>query len=319
MTNTRHFTDIATLDHATFEHLMQRSLDYRATLDAGDRIAASLSGKLQFNLFYENSTRTILSFDVAGRRLGATVCSVPVAASSTHKGESHKDTVLTLCAQGADFLVIRAKAPGSIQEAIDAVHADGYRTSVINGGEGAIGHPSQGLLDVGSVLHALNRTPSQGLSDKKLVICGDIVHSRVAASAIEAFARLGARIDVVGPASMLPLSPPAGVSHLSEALDDALPDADLVMTLRIQKERMETTPGLTDHDYHATYGLSHERMRLAKDGALILHPGPMNRGIEITDALADDLSVSLIRSQVTQGVAVRMAILEWLNQAEVPS
>ncbi|MEM9988594.1 MAG: aspartate carbamoyltransferase catalytic subunit [Pseudomonadota bacterium] len=310
----RHFTDIASLGQPTIFELLDRSLVLRRQFDDRKYPAQTLVGKLQYNLFYENSTRTNLSFEVAAKRLGAMVSMVPVAASSVHKGESLTDTVLTLAAQGADILVLRATEPGTIHRAIAAVEAEGYPTHIINAGEGALGHPTQGLLDAGTVLHALGRTAKEGLRDITLTIAGDILHSRVAASAIEVFAQLGTTIKLVGPPSLLPPKPPKGVKTMHKDLESGLHGADIVMTLRIQKERMQTGLGLSEVDYHHLFGVTHETLKAAKPNAFVMHPGPMNRGVEIDDAVADDMSRSLIRSQVTQGVVARMAVLEWLHQ-----
>ena len=312
MTQFRHLTDIATLADEDFFALLDGSLETRRALDAKRAIPTTLTGRLQFNLFFEDSTRTNLSFEVAAKRLGAIVSVVPVAASSLHKGESFEDTVLTLAAQGADALVIRAKAPGTIARAVAALEADGYDTAIINAGEGALGHPSQGLLDAATLLRALGRSAREGLADQVIAICGDIVHSRVAASAIEAFGRLGAKIRLCGPKECLPSAPPEGVEKITGSLEDALAGATVAMALRIQKERLDGALSLSDEAYHERFGLTHERLKNARADALVMHPQPMNRGIEISSALADDLERSLLRSQVTQGVAVRMSILQHL-------
>ncbi|MGV6819765.1 MAG: aspartate carbamoyltransferase catalytic subunit [Parvularcula sp.] len=312
MTQFRHLTDITSLSDDDFFALLDASLETRQALEANSATSNALSGRLQFNLFFEDSTRTNLSFEVAAKRLGAIVSVVPVAASSLHKGESFEDTVLTLAAQGADALIIRAKAPGTIGRAVTALERDGYNTAVVNAGEGALGHPSQGLLDAATLLRALDRRAQDGLADQTIAICGDIVHSRVAASAIEAFGRLGAKIRLCGPRECLPSAPPEGVEKITESLDDALSEATVAMALRIQKERLDGALSLSDQAYHEHFGLTHARLKIAHSDALIMHPQPMNRGIEISSALADDLDRSLLRSQVSQGVAVRMAILQHL-------
>lgn len=316
MTELRHLTDIASLNDETLISLLDRSLEIRDMMDRREYPDLCLAGRLQYNLFYENSTRTNLSFEVAAKRLGAIVSVVPVAASSIHKGESLKDTVLTLCAQGADYLVLRAKEPGTIQTAINAIDMDGWRTSVLNGGEGALGHPTQGLLDAAAILYAKGRKGDDGLDGLTIAICGDVRHSRVAASAIEIFSRLGATIRLAGPQMLLPETRPDDVDSQHTDLDDALTDADIVMGLRIQKERLEAGLGLVERDYHAQYGITYERLRHAKPDALIMHPGPMNRGVEMADDVADDPERSIIRSQVRQGVAIRMAVLERLEQSK---
>lgn len=315
MTLTTHLTDIASLEADIFIRLIDRALDLRTAIDAGHWPEPVLRDRMLINVFFETSTRTTMSFDIAARRLGAHALTLPVATSSVRKGESLGDTVLTLAAQGADFLVIRAAEPGSIDTAIAALTQDGFPTSVINGGEGALGHPTQGLLDAATVLRALDRRARRGLADTAITICGDIRHSRVAASAIEAFSRLSAEIRLTGPFELLPDPAPRGVALVTPDLEEALHGADFVMALRLQKERMGSHVGLTDAGFHAQYGLSHAVLARAAPKARIMHPGPVNRGIEITDALADDPERSLIRDQVRMGLALRMAVLEWLAEA----
>lgn len=317
MTTFRHLTDLASLPDAVFYGALDRSISLREMMDRGAWPLRSLDGRLQFNLFYENSTRTSLSFEVAAKRLGAIVSMVPVAASSIHKGESLEDTVLTLCAQGADYLVLRATERGTISRAITAIEADGWPTCVLNAGEGALGHPTQGLLDAATLLHRLGRRASDGLQDQTLAICGDVLHSRVAASAIEAFSRLGATIRLVGPADLLPRELPEGVSMLMTDLAQGLDGVDVAMALRIQHERIEGAIGLPIDAYHERFGLNHTSLGAAKPNCLVMHPGPMNRGIEMDSALADDPERSLIRSQVRQGVALRMAVLEKLEGGSI--
>ncbi|WOI52744.1 aspartate carbamoyltransferase catalytic subunit [Parvularcula sp. LCG005] len=315
MTTARHLTDIASLDDEALLQILERSLTFRRMMDQGRYPKPVLEGRLQFNLFFENSTRTNLSFEVAAKRLGAIVSVVPVAASSVHKGETVDDTVVTLCAQGADYLVIRAAPAGTIASAVSVIERNGYPTSILNAGEGALGHPTQGLLDVSSVLYALKRQPDDRLEDVRLSICGDIRHSRVAASAIEGFSRMGAQITLVGPSQLLPSEKPAGVAAMIEDLGDGIDGADVVMALRIQKERFGADEGLSLDGFHEQFGLNHAKLKRASPDAIVMHPGPMNRGVEISDALADDPERSLIRSQVTHGVATRMAVLEWLEEA----
>jgi aspartate carbamoyltransferase catalytic subunit len=306
----RHLTDISSLPDGVFTTLLDRSLDYRRLMEARGPFPQVLEGFAQVNVFYETSTRTTLSFELAAKRLGAIVAVLPAGISSIQKGETVGDTALTLAAQGTDIIVIRATEPGTITTAIEAVEQDGYPTAIVNAGEGALGHPTQGLLDVATVLRAFDRPAADGLADKVLTICGDIRHSRVAASAIEAFGRLGTTIRLAGPAEFLPESRPAHVAQMTEDMDEGLGGADLVMALRVQRERMGRGEALDPDIFHARYGLTHDRLAAARPEALVLHPGPANRGVEISVELADDLSRSLIRSQVTQGVALRMAVLE---------
>lgn len=316
MTALRHLTDVASLPEETFRRLLSRSLTIREMMDRGSFPAPVLDRRALVNLFFEDSTRTLMSFEMAAKRLGAHTLTLPIANSSVKKGESLEDTVLTMCAQGADYLVIRARDQGTIARAIDVIEQEGFLASVLNAGEGSFGHPTQGLLDAATMLRAIDRTPDQGLTGYKLAICGDVSHSRVAASTIEASARLGAEIVLGGPVALLPDAPPPGVQAMTSSVAEAVSGADFVMTLRLQKERMTKALDLSLEEYHRQYGLRHEVIAAANPGAFILHPGPANRNVEITDALADDPARSLIRSQVRQGVALRMALLEEIERGK---
>lgn len=316
MTSLRHLTDIRSLPEEYFHGILNRSLIIRDMMDRGSQPAPALATRLQANIFFETSTRTLMSFDIAAKRLGAHTVTLPIEASSVKKGESLEDTVLTLSAQGTDYLVMRAKEPGSIDRAIAAIKGDGFPTSVINAGEGALGHPTQGLLDASTILMSLNRRAQDGLSDIVVAICGDVLHSRVASSNVEALSRLGALVRLGGPRELLPDTTPTGVSSMHHDIVDAVEGADFVMTLRLQKERMTETLSLSTEEYHTRYALTHERMTYAKPGYRVMHPGPMNRNVEITEELADDPDRSLIRSQVRQGVALRMALLEEIERGK---
>ena len=309
----RHLIDLDSWPDEEIRALLDLSLDRRAAMTRGEALPQRLAGKLQFNLFYESSTRTSLSFEVAGRRLGALVCAVPVAASSVHKGESLRDTVQTLCAQGADLLVLRSGERGALSAARDAAAAGGFATSMVNAGEGAFGHPSQALLDAATLLHALGRRADEGLRGLVVAICGDLRHSRVAGSVVPLFARLGATVRLCAPKSLWPQGAGFGdQATLTDDRADALRDADVVMALRVQKERMEDDRYTGSPDFHRDYCVTREALDAAKPGVKVMHPGPMNRGIEIEAAVADDPERSLVLSQVAQGVATRVAILETL-------
>jgi len=255
-----------------------------------------LTGKIVFNLFYENSTRTLMSFATAAHRLGASVITMPVEQSSVKKGETLQDTAATLNAMRPDLLVIRHRdngAPAAVAEITDA--------PVINAGDGTNEHPTQALLDAATIRHRLGRV--QGL---KIAICGDIKHSRVARSNAKLLTRLGAEVRLAGPPDLMP----EGQQQLS--IDDAIDGADVVMMLRVQRERLESDLGDAPGEYLRRYGLISERLARAAPEAIVMHPGPMNRGVEIDGAIADDPERSLIRTQVAMGVAVRMACLELL-------
>ncbi|MEM6746515.1 MAG: aspartate carbamoyltransferase catalytic subunit [Pseudomonadota bacterium] len=307
----RHLTGIDALSDEDIRQILNRSLAIDAALEAKQSLDAPLKDRLLFNLFYENSTRTSLSFAAAGMRMGAHVVTVPVAASSVHKGESVRDTVLTLCAQGADFMVLRAGGAGTIEAARSAIEEQGFPTAIINAGEGAFGHPTQALLDAATIFKSVGRSPAESLEGLTITIIGDLVHSRVASSCAPLFARLGAEVRYCGPKDMLPNSAPTGVGVMTTDRDQALSGADIVMALRIQLERLSADTSVDQVAYRADYGLTAQSLAAAKPGALVMHPGPMNRGVEIDSEIADDPSRSLILKQVAMGVPTRMAVLEF--------
>ena len=260
------------------------------------RSSEQLSGKLVFNLFYENSTRTAMSFATATHRLGASAISLSVEHSSVKKGETLEDTARTLNAMRPDALVIRHRdngAPGRVAEIVDA--------PVINAGDGTNEHPTQALLDAATIRHRLGRV--EGL---KVAICGDIRHSRVARSNARLLPRLGAEVRLAGPPELMP----DDIPQLS--VDEAIDGADVVMMLRVQSERLDKDFGDAPGEFLKLYGLTAERLARAAPEAVVMHPGPMNRGVEIESGIADDPQQSLIALQVEMGVAVRMACLELL-------
>ena len=261
----------------------------------GDKVE-TLSDRIIFNLFYENSTRTAMSFATATHRLGASAIALSVEHSSVKKGETLEDTAATLNAMRPDALVIRHRdngAPALVAEIVDA--------PVINAGDGTNEHPTQALLDAATIRHHFGHF--DGL---KVAICGDIKHSRVARSNAKLLPRLGAEVRLAGPPELIPSELP----QLS--VDEAIADADVVMMLRVQRERLEEDLGDGPGEYLSRYGLTAERLASAVPNAVVMHPGPMNRGVEIDSAVADDRERSLIRLQVEMGVAVRMACLEML-------
>lgn len=260
---------------------------------------ALLKGMVIVNLFLENSTRTRLSFDMAAKRLGADVINMTTDGSSILKGESLTDTLKTINAMRPDLVIIRARAEGSAEEAAHLLDAP-----VINAGDGTREHPTQALLDA----LTLRRHFGQ-LDELHIAIVGDILHSRVAHSNLRLFKKTGVSHQCIGPRELLPL----GVDGTQD-LSAGLKDADAVMVLRIQKERLTEKLSFTEAEYYGAYGLTADRLALAKEKAVILHPGPMNRGVEIDAALADDPARSLITTQVEMGVAVRMACLDLLTR-----
>jgi aspartate carbamoyltransferase catalytic subunit len=250
-----------------------------------------LTGKIVFNLFYENSTRTLMSFSTAAHRLGASVVTLPIEHSSVRKGETIEDTARTLDAMRPDVLVTRHGengAPARIAAIMDC--------PVINAGDGTGEHPTQALLDAATIRSHFGRI--EGL---KVAICGDIVHSRVAHSNMKLLPRLGATVRLGGPEKLIPQG--------SLSVDEAIEGADVVMMLRVQRERLEEELGDAPGEYLRRYGLTAERLARAAPDAVVMHPGPMNRGVEIESGIADDPTRSLIILQVEYGVAVRMACL----------
>ncbi|MEO7278222.1 MAG: aspartate carbamoyltransferase catalytic subunit [Sphingomicrobium sp.] len=274
-------------------------------LDRGDfwfgenragRTATTLAGKIVFNLFYENSTRTAMSFSTAVHRLGGAPVSLSTEHSSLKKGETLEDTARTLNAMRPDALVIRHRENGAAAATALIVDAP-----VINAGDGTNEHPTQALLDAATIRHRFGR-----IAGLKVAICGDIRHSRVARSNAKLLPRLGAELRLAGPPGLMP----EGIAALS--VDEAVAGADVVMMLRVQRERLDTDLGDRPGEYLQSHGLTAERFATAAQGAVVMHPGPMNRGIEIEDRIADDPERSLITLQVEMGVAVRMACLELL-------
>lgn len=262
-----------------------------------------LAGLTQINAFFENSTRTLFSFEIAGKRLGAQVANFHPAASSVRKGESLIDTALTLNAMRPDLLVIRHEADGAAKDVAAVMDCP-----VINAGDGRGEHPTQALLDALTIRRRKGR-----IEDLKVAICGDIRHSRVAGSNLRSLPALGAQVRVVGPELLLPDVLPHGVTAHGD-FDEGIAGADVVMMLRIQRERMEEAVSASLADYHASYGLTAERLRNAAPDAIVMHPGPMNRGVEIDGDVADDPERSVIQEQVEMGVVVRMACLDVLTR-----
>src|ERR1700704_3240537 len=297
----RHLLGIEGLSADDITGLLDLSEEYVELNRQVDKKRATLRGRTQINLFFEASTRTQSSFELAGKRLGADVMNMPVAASSVKKGETLIDTAMTLNAMRPDILVVRHHHAGAVHFLARKVDC-----SVVNAGDGAHEHPTQALLDALTIRRNLGRI--DGLT---IAICGDILHSRVARSNILLLSKLGAYVRVVGPSTLLP----AGVERMgvevARDMRSGLKDADIVMMLRLQRERMSGAFVPSAREYFRYFGLDEEKLGYAKPGALVMHPGPMNRGVEI-DTLVADSAQSLIREQVEMGVAVRMAVLEAL-------
>jgi aspartate carbamoyltransferase catalytic subunit len=288
-------TSIDSLSETDIASILDRSQHWFVENRAG-RSSNALAGRIVFNLFYENSTRTAMSFATAAHRLGANAISLSVERSSVKKGETLEDTAMTLDAMRPDCLVIRHRengAPARIAELMTA--------PVINAGDGTNEHPTQALLDALAVRLHFGR-----IDNLKVAICGDIQHSRVARSNTKLLSRLGAEVRLGGPPSLVPDDVPA------LSIDEAIAGADVVMMLRVQRERLEEDLNDAPGEYLQRYGLTAERLASAAPRAVVMHPGPMNRGVEIADEVADDPEHSLILLQVEAGVATRMACLEAL-------
>ncbi|WP_329049340.1 aspartate carbamoyltransferase catalytic subunit [Amycolatopsis sp. NBC_01488] len=268
----------------------------------------TLRGRTVITLFYENSTRTRVSFEIAGKWMSADVINVSASSSSVNKGESLRDTALTLAAAGADCVIVRHPASGAAQRLSEWLAEPG--TSVVNAGDGTHEHPTQALLDAATLRERLG-----SLKDRRIAIVGDVLHSRVARSNIHLLSALGAEVVLVAPPTLLPYgveSLPVTVSH---DLDAELPAVDAVMMLRVQAERMHGGFFPSAREYSIVYGLSERRQKLLPDHAVVLHPGPMLRGMEIASAVADS-PASAITEQVRNGVHVRMAVLYHLLASE---
>lgn len=297
----RHLLGIQGLSSQDIGLLLDAS---EASVDVGRQVEkkkATLRGRTQINLFFEASTRTQSSFELAGKRLGADVMNMAVAASSVKKGETLIDTAMTLNAMRPDILVVRHHAAGAVN-----LLAQKVECSVVNAGDGAHEHPTQALLDALTIRRHKGR-----LGDLVVAICGDIAHSRVARSNILLLSAMGARVRLVAPSTLLP----AGIERLGleifTSMRDGLADADVVMMLRLQRERMSAAYVPSVREYFRFWGLDAEKLAHAKPDAIVMHPGPMNRGVEIDPLIADGAQ-SVIREQVEMGVAVRMAVLEAL-------
>lgn len=290
-------TDLNPLD---VDILFERAEHWLSVCRTPSKKADALRGLTQINLFFEPSTRTQASFEIAGKRLGADVVNFSAASSSTSKGETLLDTVRTLSAMNPDLLVVRHKACGAAKFISDATGI-----AVVNAGDGMNEHPTQALLDAFTLTQRLGP-----LGGRRILIVGDILHSRVARSGVQLLNILGAQVRLCAPSTLLPLDADRWGADVFHDLDDALEGCDAVMALRLQRERMAAGYIPSSREYFRFYGLTHQRMETAHPEALVLHPGPMNRGVEIDGALADDEERSLILDQVEAGVAMRMAVLE---------
>ena len=306
--NLRHLLTLKGLDRALLVRLLDDAETFLSPAGALPVRSDLLAGRTVGNLFFEPSTRTRASFDLAGRRLGADVLNLDVNTSSRKKGESILDTIYTLEAMAVDIMIVRDAGAGI--PAYIARHVRGH-VSVLNAGESDVSHPTQGLLDLLTI-----RQHRPDFENLTVAIVGDIRHSRVARSAAQGLHTIGVgELRLVSPPPMSPEDEDLAFARVFHDLDLGLKDADVVMALRIQRERIQDVEGMpTVNEYIARFGINESRMRAAKPDAIVMHPGPMNRGIEIEGALADSRR-SVITQQVTNGVAVRMAVLAHVARA----
>lgn len=313
----RHVLSLADFTPAEYDTVLQTAASFREVLSTRTKKVPALQGQVVANLFFEPSTRTRTSFELAAKRLSADTLNFAPGTSSLTKGETILDTAKTYLAMGADLMVIRHREAGVPQAIATEMNELGVRVGVLNAGDGQHEHPSQGLLDLFTICSLLeSEYPRLGLlADKKIAIVGDILHSRVARSNIWSFTATGAKVHLAGPPTLLPQcfaecgTGRPGKLFLHWDIEPALVDADFVMTLRLQKERMTAHLLPSLREYHQRYGITRDRLKLCKPDVKVLHPGPVNRGVEISSDLMDDPQFSLISQQVTSGVAVRMALL----------
>ncbi len=302
----RHLLGIEGLYPHEISYLLDRSESFVDQNRQADKKKSTLRGRTVINLFFENSTRTRTSFELAGKRLGADVINMSVATSAIKKGETLLDTAMTLNAMHPDVLVVRHPDSGAIKLLSEKVNC-----AVISGGDGSHEHPTQALLDALTI-----RRRRGELSGLEVAICGDILHSRVARSNIHLLNTMGARVRLIAPKTLIPRSVEMMGVEVFYSMEEGLKDCDIVMMLRLQKERMQSNFFPSIREYFHFFGLDYEKLSLTKPDALIMHPGPMNRGVEIDSEVADDYGRSVIREQVEMGVAVRMACLEILGLPE---
>ena len=331
----KHIFDLASFSLKDYAEVFELANRFKALPNTGARKLPALQGKLITTLFFESSTRTRSSFELAAKRLSADVQSFSPSNSALKKGESPLDTALTYISMGTDVLIVRHSCTNVPEQLARHIDKRGQSTSILNAGDGLHSHPSQGLLDIFTLANFFNPEnplPS-ALSDKKITIVGDILHSRVARSNLWALTACGANVILCGPESLLPEefsnfvdAPPPGQRidpvqkrgsiSINRSLKDALEDTDAVMTLRLQKERMKENLITDLYTYHLEYGITHEILKTCNKNIPVLHPGPVNRGIEISSELIEDQSISLIDQQVSNGIPIRMALLYLLTNSK---
>jgi aspartate carbamoyltransferase catalytic subunit len=312
-----HVLSLADFTPVEYNTVLQTAASFREVLSRRTKKVPTLQGQVVANLFFESSTRTRSSFELAAKRLSADTLNFAPGTSSLTKGETILDTAKTYLAMGADMMVIRHREAGVPQAIASEMDRLGVQVGVLNAGDGLHEHPSQALLDLFTICSLLNfeHPHIELLADTKIAIVGDILHSRVARSNIWSLTASGAQVHLAGPPTLLPQwfaeygTGRPGELFLHWDIEPALKDADFVMTLRLQKERMTANLLPSLREYHRRYGITRDRLKLCKPNVMLLHPGPVNRGVEISSDLMDDPQFSLISQQVTSGVAVRMALL----------
>ena len=296
----KHLLDVDTLEVADVQTILDCAEHYIVRNRKVNKKHPILKGRTLINLFFENSTRTRTSFEIAGKRLGMDVINIATAQSSVKKGETLQDTARSINAMQADIIAVRHGQSGAAQMLSRVV--DG---AVVNAGDGQHAHPTQALLDALTI-----RTHKKHIHDLKIAMCGDVLHSRVARSNIALLKKMGAKVTIVAPSTLLPPAPQTLGVRITSDMRDGLDGADVVMMLRLQMERMQGTFFPSVREYFDRYGLNADKLAYAKDDALVMHPGPMNRGVEIETPIADMIERSVILQQVELGVAVRQALLE---------
>ena len=302
--NSKNLLSIEGMNKLEINSLLDRA-DYFADLDPL-KIIQPLNGYVILNVFFENSTRTRVSFELAGRRLGAEVINISVDKSSIKKGESLLDTANTLSAMKPNLLIVRHPESGAPK-----LFSDYLNCSIVNAGDGRHEHPTQALLDALTIRRRLGRI--EGL---KIAICGDILNSRVARSNIHLLTTLGVEVRCIAPPTLMPKNLENLGVNCFNSLKDGINNVNAIMLLRLQNERMSGTESPSKREYYRFYGLDEEKLRMAHHDAVIMHPGPMNRGVEIASSLADNEDRSLIKTQVEIGVAIRMATIEAVYNAQ---
>ncbi|MCS7030061.1 MAG: aspartate carbamoyltransferase catalytic subunit [Gloeomargarita sp. SKYG116] len=315
----RHLLSLADLAPWEYDIILQTSASFAEVLTRPTPKVPTLQGKVVALMFFESSTRTRNSFELAAKRLSADTLNFSPGTSALNKGETILDTAKTLLAMNTNLMVIRHAASGVPQQIAQECDRLGTNVGVINAGDGQHEHPTQALLDLFTLCQQLSGSSPQlqALQNRKVVIVGDILHSRVARSNIYSLRAAGADVHLAGPPTLVPRELEALGVHVHWELDPALKDADFVMALRLQTERMQQHFLPTLREYHREYGITRERLALCRPHVKLLHPGPVNRGVEVTSDLVDDPQISLVPHQVQNGVAVRMAVLYLLGTAKI--